>query len=70
MRGWGSRRDASLRHRVQLLESRQRRAVAAIDELQERLGAVALELLSIADLAELAGRLMAIRATLTEEGGR
>jgi hypothetical protein len=67
---WGRRSDALLRARLQLIESRQRLAVAAIDELQARLSAVALELLSIADLAELIGRLMAIRAMLTEEGGR
>jgi hypothetical protein len=66
---WGRRSDALLRARLQLIESRQRLAVAAIDELQARLSAVALELLSIADLAELIGRLMAIRAMLTEEGG-
>ena len=65
---WGRRSDANLRARLQLIESRQRLAVAAIDELQERLGAVAFELLSIADLAELSVRPMAIRAMLTEEG--
>ena len=69
MRSWGSRRDASLRSRVQLLESRQRLAVTAIDEFADRLNVMALELLSIADLAELIGRLMAIRAMLTEQGG-
>jgi hypothetical protein len=70
MRGWGSRRDANLRSRVQLLESRQRLAVTAVDEFTERLNVMALELLSLRDLAELIGRLMAIRAMLTEEGGR
>jgi hypothetical protein len=68
MRGWGSRRDANLRSRLQLLESRQRLAVAALDEFTERLNIMALELLSIGDLTELIGRLMAIRAMLTEEG--
>jgi hypothetical protein len=67
---WIRRSDANLRNRVQLLESRQRVAVTAIDEFADRLNVMALELLSIADLAELIGRLMAIRAMLTEEGGR
>ena len=65
---WGARRDANLRARLQLLESRQRLAVAALDEFAERLNVMARGLISIGDLTELIGRLMAIRAMLTEEG--
>jgi hypothetical protein len=65
---WGRRSDASLRARLQVLESRQRRAVVAIDEMQELLSTAALDLLSIVDLAEIMGRLQAIRTLLSEEG--
>ena len=65
---WGRRSDASLRARLQVLESRQRRAVVAIDEMQELLSTAALDLLSIVDLAEIMGRLQAIRTLLGEEG--
>jgi hypothetical protein len=53
---------------VQILESRQRLAVMALGEFQERLITLARDLLSIGDLAELVGRLQAIRALLGEEG--
>ena len=61
------RREVALRTRVQLLESHQRLAVAAIDEFQERLITLARTLLNIEDLSELAGRLQAIRALLGGE---
>ena len=64
---WSSRRDANLRSRVQVLESRQRLAVAALDEFQERLILLARDLLSIGDLAELVDQVQSVRTLLGEE---
>ena len=52
-----NRREVDIRNRVQVLESRQRVALTALDAFQERLITLARELLSIGDLAELVGQL-------------
>jgi hypothetical protein len=62
-----NRREVVLRNRVQLLESRQRVALTALDAFQERLIILARNLLSIGDLAELVGQLQSVRALLGEE---
>jgi len=62
-----NRREVALRNRVQLLESRQRVALTALDGFQERLIILARDLLSIGDLSELVGQLQAVRALLGEE---
>jgi hypothetical protein len=62
-----NRREVALRNRVQLLESRQRVALTALDGFQERLIILARDLLSIGDLSALVGQLQAVRALLGEE---
>jgi hypothetical protein len=62
-----NRREVALRNRVQLLESRQRVALTALDGFQERLITLARDLLSIGDLAELVGQLQSVRTLLGEE---
>jgi hypothetical protein len=61
------RREVALRNRVQMLESRQRVALTALDAFQERLIILARDLRSIGDLTELVGQLQAVRALLSEE---
>jgi hypothetical protein len=62
-----NRREVALRNRVQLLESRQRVALTALDGFQERLIILARDLLSIGDLSALVGQLQAVRTLLGEE---
>jgi hypothetical protein len=64
---WGRLRDANLRSRVQVLESRQRLAVAAIDEFLKHLIAAGQEA-PINTMAELAGEISAIRLLLSGTG--
>jgi hypothetical protein len=62
-----NRREVALRNRVQLLASRQRVALTALDGFQERLIILARDLLSIGDLSALVGQLQAVRTLLGEE---
>jgi hypothetical protein len=63
---WGRRRDADLRSRVQVLESRHRLAVSALEAFQARFIELARDLLSIGDITELMTRLEAIRTVLSD----
>jgi hypothetical protein len=62
-----NRREVALRNRVQLLASRQRVTLTALDGFQERLIILARDLLSIGDLSALVGQLQAVRTLLGEE---
>jgi hypothetical protein len=62
-----NRREVALRNRVQMLESRQRVALTALDAFQEWLIILARNLLSIGDLSELVGQLQSVRTLLGEE---
>jgi hypothetical protein len=58
------RRDTRIRQRLQACESRVRRALAAVDEIEDGFVQPARPL-AIADLARVAGLISAIRAILS-----
>jgi hypothetical protein len=62
------RREAQLRETVQILQSRQRVALTALECFWQRLLEMSRDRLSIGELEELSSRLSAIRAVLGEEG--
>jgi hypothetical protein len=61
------RREASLRETVQILQSRQRVALTALECFWQRLMEMSRDQLSTGDLEELSSRMAAIRAVVGEE---
>jgi hypothetical protein len=60
------RREAQLREALQILQSRQRVALTALECFWQRLLAISRERLSIGDIEELSSRMDAIRTVLGE----
>jgi hypothetical protein len=60
-------REAQLRETVQILQSRQRVALTALECFWQRLMEMSRDRLSVGDLDELSSRMTAIRTVLGEE---